>query len=282
LQPRRAAEQGAGSASEVQGPVDPSELSGTLDVWGFGTEDPVGEVRVKAFEKAFPNVEVKLTPGDFDEQKFLSAVAAGNPPDVVHIDRGLVGSYAARGALVALDDYVTASELDLGVYLPAALEQVQLDGATYGLPEFNNVIVAYLNNGAPMPSQSSGGLPPGAATPRRPQQRPRDRESASRRQRVLSGATGRSPRRRRRWHGPTPICRTDSTSRSSSARPAAATSSARAPSPTAPPSGWSAPQATVPAMEPANSTATWWSCLATRRAATAVVTHHTAAGRHAS
>lgn len=141
-------EQGAGSASEVQGPVDPSELSGTLDVWGFGTEDPVGEVRVKAFEKAFPNVEVKLTPGDFDEQKFLSAVAAGNPPDVVHIDRGLVGSYAARGALVALDDYVTASELDLGVYLPAALEQVQLDGATYGLPEFNNVIVAYLNNGA--------------------------------------------------------------------------------------------------------------------------------------
>ncbi|MDQ3342445.1 MAG: extracellular solute-binding protein [Actinomycetota bacterium] len=132
----------------MEGPVDPSELSGTLDVWGFGTEDPVGEVRVKAFEKAFPNVEVKLTPGDFDEQKFLSAVAAGNPPDVVHIDRGLVGSYAARGALVALDDYVTASELDLGVYLPAALEQVQLDGATYGLPEFNNVIVAYLNNGA--------------------------------------------------------------------------------------------------------------------------------------
>ena len=77
-----AAERGGEQAAPTA-PANPEDLSGRIDVWGFGTDNAVGKARVEAFRKEFPNVKVRLTPGDFDEQKFLSAVASGNPPDVV-------------------------------------------------------------------------------------------------------------------------------------------------------------------------------------------------------
>jgi multiple sugar transport system substrate-binding protein len=136
---------------EAAGPVEtvaPEDLEGTIQVWGFGTEDPIGKTRIEEFERQYPNVKVRLTPGDFDEQKFLSAVAAGDPPDVVHIDRNQIGSYANRGALLPIDDYIDSSGLDTGVFYEVAFDQVQYDGQTYGLPEFNNTIIAILNNKA--------------------------------------------------------------------------------------------------------------------------------------
>lgn len=128
--------------------VDPKTLEGELTVWGFGIEDAIGSSRIEQFEKAYPNVKVKLTPGEFDNQKFLSAAASGSPPDVIHVDRTIVGSFAARGALISLDDYVDATNLDTGIYYDSAIEQVTVDGSVYGLPQFSNVVVAILNNTA--------------------------------------------------------------------------------------------------------------------------------------
>ena len=48
----------------------------------------------------------KINEGDFDPQQFLSAVASGNPPDLVYLDRELIGSYAAKGAMQPLDDLI--------------------------------------------------------------------------------------------------------------------------------------------------------------------------------
>ncbi|MDP8958005.1 MAG: extracellular solute-binding protein, partial [Actinomycetota bacterium] len=126
----------------------PEEFSGTLDVWGFGTDNPVGAIRMELFEETYPNVDVELTPGALDEQKFLSAVAGGNPPDVVHLGRDQLGSFAARGAILPLDQYVAASGLDVGVYREAAINAVQIEGQTFGIPQFNNVVVVYLNDQA--------------------------------------------------------------------------------------------------------------------------------------
>jgi multiple sugar transport system substrate-binding protein len=138
---------GGGGATPAES-VDPQALRGTLEVWGFGTDDAIGAARVQAFERAYPNVQVRLTPGDFDPQKFLSAVAAGDPPDLVYFARNEIGSFAARGAIRPIDEFIDASGLDTGVYYESAFAQVQLDGRTYGLPEFNNVIVGFLNDAA--------------------------------------------------------------------------------------------------------------------------------------
>jgi multiple sugar transport system substrate-binding protein len=112
--------------------------TGSLTTMGFGKPDDVGKARIEAFEAAFPKVEVKINEGDFDPQAFLSAVASGSPPDLLYIDRSLVGTYAAKGALQPLDDRIGAAGIDRAAYRPAALREVTIDGKIFGIPEFYN------------------------------------------------------------------------------------------------------------------------------------------------
>lgn len=138
---------GAGSPAPA-GSVDPKTLSGTLNVWFFGVDNPTAQARVRVFEQNYPNVKLQFTPGGFDAQKFLTAVNGGDPPDVVHMGRADVPAYAARGALQPIDDYIKASGFDMSVFYDAPLKQVQLSGKTYGFPQFNNIPLAYINNKA--------------------------------------------------------------------------------------------------------------------------------------
>ena len=83
---------------------------------GFGLSDEVAKTRVDAFKKENPDVDLTITEGAFDEQQFLSAVASGNPPDVVYMDRKLVGTYASRGSIQPLDGCVDGALLDGSVH----------------------------------------------------------------------------------------------------------------------------------------------------------------------
>src|SRR4051794_156234 len=69
--------------------------SGTIRSQGFGKPDDIGQARIDAFHEAYPKIHFASNQGAFDAQQFLSAVASSNPPDLVYMDRGLVGSYAA-------------------------------------------------------------------------------------------------------------------------------------------------------------------------------------------
>ncbi|MGW4296588.1 extracellular solute-binding protein [Micromonospora chersina] len=119
--------------------------SGALSTMGFGLSDEIAKTRVDAFKKDHPDVQLNITEGAFDEQQFLSAVASGNPPDLVYMDRKLIGTYAKRGSIQPLTDCVEKQKIDLGQYRQAAKDQVTLDGTVYGIPEFSQVRVLYLN-----------------------------------------------------------------------------------------------------------------------------------------
>jgi multiple sugar transport system substrate-binding protein len=110
--------------------------TGALSTQGFGKPDDVGQARINAFRSAYPKVQLKINEGDFDSQQFLSAVASGNPPDLVYLDRDLVGTYAAKGAIQPLDDHLDAAGIKTSTYRPAALREVTIDGKFYGIPEF--------------------------------------------------------------------------------------------------------------------------------------------------
>jgi multiple sugar transport system substrate-binding protein len=110
--------------------------SGSLTTMGFGGEDEVGQSRVKAFEQAYPKVEVTINKGDFDAQQFLTALASGNPPDLVYMSRNLIGTYAAKGAIQPLDQCISGQGIDTGQYRPAAVDSVTLADKVYGIPEF--------------------------------------------------------------------------------------------------------------------------------------------------
>ncbi len=133
-------------ASPSAGAFDPQrELTGSLDVMGFSGVDEVATSRVELAEKALGDVNVKLAEGELDLQQFLSAIAAGSPPDLVYANRNQIGSLAARGAILPLTDCIAGERIDTDQYVPAALAQVTLDDAVYGIPEFNSVQLTMAN-----------------------------------------------------------------------------------------------------------------------------------------
>ncbi len=120
----------------------------SLTTMGFGLPDEIATVRVDAFRRANPRVKLTINQGRFDEQAFLSAVASGNPPDVVYLDRDRIGGYAARGVIQPLDDCVAGEGIATDDFYPAAQQQVKFDGRWYGMPEFYNSIVLLVNDKA--------------------------------------------------------------------------------------------------------------------------------------
>jgi multiple sugar transport system substrate-binding protein len=118
---------------------------GPLSTIGFSLPDEIAKARVEIFKRENPEVNLTITEGGFDEQQFLSAVASGNPPDLVYFDRKLVGTYARRGSIMPLDDCIKKQKIDMGQYRPAARAQVTFNEKVYGIPEFYSVRVVYMN-----------------------------------------------------------------------------------------------------------------------------------------
>lgn len=122
-----------------------AELDGELSVMGFSGVDEVATSRVELAEAELGDVEVELIEGDLDIQQFLSAVASGEPPELLYADRDQIGSLAARGAIIPLERCIEGEEIDMDQFRESAVEQVTLDGEVYGIPEFNQVQVTMAN-----------------------------------------------------------------------------------------------------------------------------------------
>jgi multiple sugar transport system substrate-binding protein len=124
----------------------PADAPNTLVTMGFGLPDEHATARVDVFRKANPGVDLRINEGAFDEQQFLSAVAAGEPPDLVYADRRKLGGYAARGAVQDLRECLHDHHVDLGQYREAAVRQVTCEGHVYGVPEFSSIRMLIINN----------------------------------------------------------------------------------------------------------------------------------------
>ncbi|MBB5787289.1 extracellular solute-binding protein [Jiangella mangrovi] len=122
-----------------------AELSGELDVMGFGATDEIGQTRLDLATEAVAPAEISLIEGDLDIQQFLSAVATGEPPELVYANRDQIGTFASRGAIISLDSCIDGEGIDTSIYNEPALNQVTFDGSVYGIPEFNQVQITQAN-----------------------------------------------------------------------------------------------------------------------------------------
>ncbi|HRL11782.1 MAG TPA: extracellular solute-binding protein [Aggregatilineales bacterium] len=120
-------------------------IGGTLTNLGFGLGDEIARERVAHFQELYPEVDLQMTEGALDEQQFLTAVASGNPPDMVYMGREVLSTYAIRGALMPLTDCIASQEIDMTQYRQAAVEQVTVGGVVYGIPEFFNNVMLMIN-----------------------------------------------------------------------------------------------------------------------------------------
>ncbi|MFL6077905.1 MAG: extracellular solute-binding protein [Mycobacteriales bacterium] len=123
-----------------------SKKGGPITTQGFSLPDEIAKVRIAEARKAVG--DIKVNEGAFDQQQFLSSVAAGSPTDLVYIDREYLGTYASRGAIQPLDSCISKQGIKMDQFRQPAVDQVKLKGKTYGVPEFNNVRVLITNNTA--------------------------------------------------------------------------------------------------------------------------------------
>jgi multiple sugar transport system substrate-binding protein len=127
---------------------DAADERGTLSIMGFGTPDEVATVRVDVAKRDIAPTDLQLIRGGFDQQQFLSAVAAGNPPDLIYVDRQLIGTFAHRRAIVSLTSCIRSQRFPMNQYRSSAVREVTYRGAVYGIPEFYTNRVVYINNRA--------------------------------------------------------------------------------------------------------------------------------------
>lgn len=95
---------------------------------------------VDAFEKANPDITVKVTTTDYANYftKLQTDLSAGTQADVFDVDAGSFANIQANGVLAALDG-VKASD-----YRTSVLDTYKVDGKQYGLPtSFSNVVLFY-------------------------------------------------------------------------------------------------------------------------------------------
>lgn len=124
-----------GEASSTQG----GQASGgvkkpvTISYWGKWTgasEEPENAV-IANFQQKFSHITVEgldnnqlAGEGALDREKFIAALAAGNPPEIIKIDRFKMGGHGAKGATTVLDDVVKRDKIDMKKFFPATVEEV--------------------------------------------------------------------------------------------------------------------------------------------------------------
>jgi multiple sugar transport system substrate-binding protein len=119
--------------------------NGTLNIMGFGTGDDVATTRAAIAIKAVAPDKINNPNGGFNDQQFLAAVAGGNAPDLVYMDRQDVGTYAAKGVLMPLTSCIKSQNIKMSQYRQAAVAEVSYKGAVYGIPEFENARTLIVN-----------------------------------------------------------------------------------------------------------------------------------------
>jgi len=139
--------QGTGDSEETSDASFDSEanLSGTVQVMGFGAGDEIATVRLERAKEELGEAQVKLIEGDLDIQQFLSSVASGEPPSLVYAERSQIGTFASRGAVVPLTDCIEGEGIDTSLFRESALAEVTFEDEVYGIPEFNVVQLTQAN-----------------------------------------------------------------------------------------------------------------------------------------
>ncbi len=117
------------------------------DPWAVAAYSPLPENLERDFEAAYPNIDLQTTAVGWSNlrEKYLTAIAGGNPPDVILFYPPITG-WAEVGALTRLDEYVANDpDVDPKDWTEGAWEQMTYDGHVYGLPASGDSVVFYWN-----------------------------------------------------------------------------------------------------------------------------------------
>jgi arabinogalactan oligomer / maltooligosaccharide transport system substrate-binding protein len=120
-------------------------FSGNLTIWHdwTGAYLTAKQAIVKSYEAAHPNVHITLV-NQNDDTKTIAAVKAGTGPDIVQDPVDHVGTLAAAGVIVPIDQYMPQSTLT-STYTQTAAQSVEYNSHVYGVPEVSEILTIMYN-----------------------------------------------------------------------------------------------------------------------------------------
>jgi multiple sugar transport system substrate-binding protein len=127
----------AGAASGSAGTTAELDARGDIFVYGYSYEngDEIATTRVDLFTEQYPDVDPTYSESSFAPQELLTALQGSDPPDVIRMPRNVIGSYIQRGIFEPMDECLTKTAVDPGLYREEAIQQLSVDGTLYALPE---------------------------------------------------------------------------------------------------------------------------------------------------
>lgn len=107
-----------------------------IEWWTPNWDQAVSEEFEAEFEKANPDIDVKLVITDWDtyKAKITTAISTSGAPELVTILLTDVKPFAKAGLLQPLRDIESKEGVDFDDFIGAALDITSLDGEAYGLP----------------------------------------------------------------------------------------------------------------------------------------------------
>lgn len=114
--------------------------------WDKNQEDMLKDI-VKAFNKDYPNIQVKLelTPYDQYFTKLDAAATGGSLPDVFWMNGPNFVKYASNEMLEPINNRIKDDELDLSPYPKGLLGLYQYEDKTYALPKDYDTVGLWYN-----------------------------------------------------------------------------------------------------------------------------------------
>lgn len=101
--------------------------------WDTTSETGKGlENVLKLWKQKYPDIEVELMPG-VNAEKFITLALGGVPPDVVFVDGPVVSSWAVRGLISPLSQYIKASGVSRNDFVPPAWRQNEWAGDVWAM-----------------------------------------------------------------------------------------------------------------------------------------------------
>lgn len=124
----------AGEVKKAEQPAAVKNVEIRFPWWGNVARHEKYNKLMDMFEKKNPGVKVIREPGSFPDywQKLPTQTAGGNPPDVLMFTTiGQMPEYAAKGAILPLDDYIKSGKIDVSNFPKNVLELGKYNGKTY-------------------------------------------------------------------------------------------------------------------------------------------------------
>ena len=123
----------------------PAELTWTF--WEGTAQAAFIDATAAEVERAYPKLKIVKTsiPVATYDEKVLSMVSGGTPPDVMGTLRFTSTAWAAKGVTQPLDQYLSRGGFKEGDYFPNAITPWRLNGKLYALPREVDVHTLWFN-----------------------------------------------------------------------------------------------------------------------------------------